>query len=414
MSSKFIKECVPCSERLNLSEEFNVSDDLVNIFMHWADFSLENAKAINRLLNSTDVYDSYCELLDFFDSQCVVDLKAIFSLLAWQLANLNTALLYNLRSGIFSLLSPFFMPLTGKLTDLLNKYISLVLPKIDCSINSLIDVLDKIPGETEIEEIVYRYKLAKEELSTHEYNIKNRILERDHAILSGSDLSSLKTSSYASADNYGDAIEMIKQVGKRSKSLPRDKYFNFIVKPMADARNKINNKLQELKNDLEGFIRLDASSSSDFAFLIQQITSVKRILSFLEPVINGQFSRSAAGCDGTSFFRKKPDVGQSVPKNTTNNKGDTFGDNTDNTAEVMSRNVAKNEKTIISDEIVLQNLNAILEDSGFEVVTENNKITLKTKDLDKNVVSSVQANFGFFARLSNGIDAKTDSKDFCT
>lgn len=138
-----LKQCIPCDLRppkgLKPGRELLglLENDLVARYKRLI-------SQIESLFNNTSVYDDICSIAGFFDSQCVPDIRAIIAVLSSLYRKLLDIKIFSPTNLFLGLIRPFFSPLLNGLTDLLDKYLQLIIAPVNCVINSLDSQLAKL------------------------------------------------------------------------------------------------------------------------------------------------------------------------------------------------------------------------------------------------------------------------------
>lgn len=140
-----LDECIPCLDRTLDIDLMAPLEDLLDDFENdlldrWN--TLEN---IWNMLNSTDVYEDLCDLLDFFSFQCVPDLVAILSLLLWLWKSLLESFQIDINGSLWALIGLMLGPMLSGLESVIQQYIDMLMAPIDCIISSLLFQMSKIP-----------------------------------------------------------------------------------------------------------------------------------------------------------------------------------------------------------------------------------------------------------------------------
>jgi hypothetical protein len=138
------EECIPCGTR-SWKGGHQPGKELLGILEQ--DLVRKYRQLLNQykaLLSNTEVYDDLCSLLNFMEIQCMPDLFGMVSLLQTLALKLTDIKLINPSGAFMSFLTPFFSPILGGLTEILDKYIQLILGPIDCVVKSLDAQLSKL------------------------------------------------------------------------------------------------------------------------------------------------------------------------------------------------------------------------------------------------------------------------------
>lgn len=154
-----LDDCIPCLERsldMDLMAPLEgLLDDLeADLQTRWS--TLQN---IADLLDSDDIYDDICDLLDFFSFQCIPDLVAILSLLLWLYKSIISSFSLDINASLWTLLGMIMGPFFSTLESVIDQYIQMLMAPVDCIIDSLLYQMSKIPSlSTDYEFLIERYK----------------------------------------------------------------------------------------------------------------------------------------------------------------------------------------------------------------------------------------------------------------
>lgn len=138
------EECIPCDIRLKNLDGLGPSADLLSILEDLKKRYEEIVNKLKGLLNNTDIAEDICSLLNFLDFQCLPDLYSIIILLSTLINKYRDAFLLNPDGAFMMFIGPFFSPLLNGLSELLDKYIQMIMRPIDCIVNSLDTQLAKL------------------------------------------------------------------------------------------------------------------------------------------------------------------------------------------------------------------------------------------------------------------------------
>ncbi len=143
---KVYKDCVPCSDRIDLLATFNPGKDLLDIFRVDIEQKIAFLTDLDSLLSDVNVYGDICRLIGFLNFMCVPDLQKMVSVLMALMMKFNLSL-DGLFSLIMTIVAPLFSPLIASIANLLSQYELLVLNPINCVIDSADDVLARLSFE---------------------------------------------------------------------------------------------------------------------------------------------------------------------------------------------------------------------------------------------------------------------------
>ncbi len=140
-----LDECIPCLDRTLDALQLHPIDDLLDEFENDILDRWNTLQNIWDMLNSDDIYDDFCELMDFFSFQCIPDLVAILSLLFWLWKSLLTSFQIDINGALWSLIGLMLGPMLTGLEAVIQQYIDMIMAPIDCIISSLLFQMSKIP-----------------------------------------------------------------------------------------------------------------------------------------------------------------------------------------------------------------------------------------------------------------------------
>lgn len=140
-----LDECIPCLDRTLDALELSPIDDLLDEFENDILNRWNTLQNIWDMLNSDDIYDDFCELMDFFSFQCLPDLVAILSLLFWLWKSLLTSFQIDINGALWSLIGLMLGPMLTGLEAVIQQYVDMIMAPIDCIISSLLFQMSKIP-----------------------------------------------------------------------------------------------------------------------------------------------------------------------------------------------------------------------------------------------------------------------------
>jgi len=140
-----LDECLPCLDRALDVDLMAPLEDLLFDFENDLEDRWNTLDNIWDLLNSDDVYEDLCDLIDFFSLQCLPDLVAILSLLLWLWKSLLEAFQIDINGSLWSLIGLMLGPMLSSLESIIQQYMDMLMAPIDCIISSLLFQMSKIP-----------------------------------------------------------------------------------------------------------------------------------------------------------------------------------------------------------------------------------------------------------------------------
>lgn len=330
-----LDDCIPCLDRaldmdLQAPLEGFLDDLEADLDTRWS--VLQN---IADLLDSDDVYEDICDLLDFFSFQCIPDLVAILSLLLWYYKSLITSFSLDINGSLWTLLGMIMGPFFSSLESVIDQYISMLMAPVDCIIDSLIYQMSKIPQlstdyefllERQREQAAFRTRAAigDEEIAsinaaidaklnvlalkasswdqskrayisdpgsqstyatplTEEYKPQTRVkpdgtVEREEEVVEDyheyiADQEKKQTEQATIADYLRDT-ETVLETG-----------LGAIGGYLIEARDKLNSWLESILEDIRGFL---GGSGDDFTLAVSFATTIKRLarlIAFIKALI---------------------------------------------------------------------------------------------------------------------------------
>ncbi len=148
---RIIKACIPCGRRSVSPDDIDFShpslkqlwEDLKN---KWNDLKQQ----LENLSIGDEAEQDLCDILSFFDYQCVPDLAALLALLGMLWTKYQMDFSSSWKDLLNVLLGPFLTPIIAPLVVNINKYLNAVVDPIICVLNALeyqmgkIDVIDGV------------------------------------------------------------------------------------------------------------------------------------------------------------------------------------------------------------------------------------------------------------------------------
>lgn len=146
------RECIPCLDRLDNLGELEISVELLSPIQEMINRYKKLIDDLKDLLTNTDIDNDICSLLNFLEFHCVPDLYSIVALLMALMRKWSAAL-PNLDSIFLQFIGAFFQPILGGVSELLDRFIQLIMAPVDCVLSSLdvqlakLDVKDALNKE---------------------------------------------------------------------------------------------------------------------------------------------------------------------------------------------------------------------------------------------------------------------------
>lgn len=137
------RKCIPCDLRLHGPDGLEVLSEFRKIWEEFLGRLQEMIDKLKDMLNNNDILDDICSLLNFLDFQCVPDLFSLLALLA-ALVQKYSDIIPNIDGLFNAFLGNFFSPILGGLSELLDRYIQMIMGPVDCVLNSLDTQLAKL------------------------------------------------------------------------------------------------------------------------------------------------------------------------------------------------------------------------------------------------------------------------------
>lgn len=183
-----LKNCIPCSTRTwhQDSKGWKPGSELLGVLEN--DLVTRYKRLINQMesmFTNTDVYDDICNLANHLDTNCVPDLRAIIALLTALSAKLVDIKLLSPTNMFLGLITPFFAPMLNGLTELLDKYVQLIIAPVNCLINEM----DKQLAKLDVSRSISAFDAARSSELNNKYNFLQRkrvqLIDRKNLLLSG-------------------------------------------------------------------------------------------------------------------------------------------------------------------------------------------------------------------------------------
>lgn len=154
-SGKFMnnlgRDCIPCDLRLKTPDDVDPSQELLNVLEEMKRRFQEIIEKIKALFTNTEIAEDLCSLLNFLDFQCLPDLFSIIALLT-SLLRKYSDIIPNLDGAFMQFVGPFFSPLLSGLSEILDRYLQMIMRPIDCVVNSLDTQLAKLDVERALDQ----------------------------------------------------------------------------------------------------------------------------------------------------------------------------------------------------------------------------------------------------------------------
>lgn len=319
-----LDDCIPCLERsldMDLQAPLEgLLDDLeADLDTRWS--ILQN---IADLLDSDDVYDDICDLLDFFSFQCIPDLVAILSLLLWFYQSLVASFSLDISGSLWTLLGMIMGPFFSTLESVIDQYIQMLMAPVDCIIDSLLYQMSKIPSlSTDYEFLLGRQKeqaafraraaVGDEQIANinasidsalntlalraspwsqsqetgatpltqqtkpHERVIEGKVVKEDEVVPDFHD--------YVQRQEEADKEQATIADYLRDTETVLETGLGAIGGYLIEARDKLNSWLETLLEDIRAFL---GGTSDDFTLAVSYATTIKRLarlIAFLKALI---------------------------------------------------------------------------------------------------------------------------------
>lgn len=161
LGNAFNSECIPCGDRINMIQEFNlkkaldVQSGILEHYLGAFEAQLNQLKSIVDMLQNPSQYVDLCALLQFLnDFVCIPDLQRIISLLMALLSRVSfdISLSFDLIMGLVGLL---VAPMISALVNTLHSYVLLIVGPINCIIDALQNVTRKLDYNVLFQNIDY-------------------------------------------------------------------------------------------------------------------------------------------------------------------------------------------------------------------------------------------------------------------
>ena len=141
-----LEECIPCLDRALDMDLLAPLEDFLDSLENDLEDRWNHLSHIATLLESDDIYDDICALIDFFTFQCIPDLVAILSLLIWLYQSLITSFSLDISLSLWTILGMILGPFFMSMESVIDQYIQMIMAPIDCVIDSLLYQMSKIPS----------------------------------------------------------------------------------------------------------------------------------------------------------------------------------------------------------------------------------------------------------------------------
>ncbi len=184
---EILKNCIPCSTR-SIKEDskgWKPGTELIGLLEN--DLVARYKRLINQMesmLTNTEVYDDICNLANYLDTNCLPDLRAIVALLTALSAKLVDVKLLSPTNMFLGLVRPFFAPMLNGITELLDKYVQLIIAPINCMINEM----DKQLAKLDITQSLNSFDAARSSELNNRINFLERkrtqLIDRKNLLLS--------------------------------------------------------------------------------------------------------------------------------------------------------------------------------------------------------------------------------------
>jgi len=317
-----LDDCIPCLERsldMDLQAPLDtLLDDLeADLDTRWS--TLQN---IADLLDSDDIYDDICDLLDFFSFQCIPDLVAILSLLLWYYKSLIASFSLDISGSLWTLLGMIMGPFFSSLESIIDQYIQMLMAPVNCIVDMLLYQMSKIPqlskdykfllgrqreqaafraraaiGDTEIANINASIDSALNTLALRATPWEQSQQTRTEAgrdpetdIYTPSDSSTPLTEDYVPSDKEIEEVPDVQQYLESREKKQREQAtvadylrdtetvletgLGAIGGYLIEARDKLNSWLESLLEDIRAFL---GGTGDDFTLAVSYATTIKRL-----------------------------------------------------------------------------------------------------------------------------------------
>jgi hypothetical protein len=300
-----LDDCIPCLDRaldMDLQAPLNTFlDDIeADLDTRWS--ILQN---IADLLDSDDIYEDICDLLDFFSFQCVPDLVAILSLLLWYYKSLIVSFSLDISGSLWTLLGMIMGPFFSTMESVIDQYISMLMAPVDCIIDSLLYQMSKIPSlSTDYEFLLGRQKeqaAFRARAAVGDTEIANINTSIDSALntlalratpwkQSQETGATPLTPDYVPSDEEIAAVPDVEQYLEALEKKQREQAtvadylrdtetvletgLGAIGGYLIEARDKLNSWLESLLEDIRAFL---GGTGDDFTLAVSYATTIKRL-----------------------------------------------------------------------------------------------------------------------------------------
>jgi len=143
---EWLEKCVPCALRIKFRADLalNLSDVLLNTLEQMLNNYLRELAFIMNMLNSTDVYQDACLLLNALNGICIPDIQRMISLFAGMLYRQTSKEIFQSVDIMKLLIQPIFQPIFTNITQVFNQYKTLVTDPLQCVVAQLNASLERI------------------------------------------------------------------------------------------------------------------------------------------------------------------------------------------------------------------------------------------------------------------------------
>lgn len=148
---KIIKACIPCGRRSVSPDDIEFSTPSLKKLWEGIKNKLKDLKKqLEALSIGDEAEQDLCDILKFFDSQCLPDLAALLALFGMLWTKYQMDFDSSWKDLLNMLLGPFLTPIIAPLVVNINKYLNAVVDPIVCVLNALeyqmgkIDIIDGI------------------------------------------------------------------------------------------------------------------------------------------------------------------------------------------------------------------------------------------------------------------------------
>jgi len=311
-----LDDCFPCLDRsLDMDLQAPLDTHLDNLEAD-LDTRWNILTDIADFLDSDDIYDDICDLLDFFSFQCIPDLVAILSLLLWYYKSLISSFSLDISGSLWTLLGMIMGPFFATLEATIDQYIQMIMAPVDCIVDSLLYQMSKIPQlSTDYEFLLGRQReqaafraraaVGDEEIARVNASIDsamNTLALRATPWKQSQETGATPlTPDYVPSEEEIDAVpdaqqylEAVEQKQREQATIAdylRDTEnvletgLGAIGGYLIESRDKLNSWLESLLEDIRAFL---GGTSDDFTLAVSYATTLKRLarlIGFLKAII---------------------------------------------------------------------------------------------------------------------------------